>query len=174
MSEHNKDDDGDTDDRARTRIGADLIIPVAGLAFAGYYLWSIAGLPGMAQFSGRFLVAVLVVLVVLLALRMGTALTRGEAEFSFADLAETRKTALMRWGVFALAIGFALGIPYLGFTLSIFVFLLLSMLLLQVRPISRIFIIAFCAAAVGYLLFIVALGARLPRGPVETFLAGIF
>ena len=174
MSEHNSDDGGNTGHQTKTRIGADLIIPIAGVGFAAYYLWSIAGLPSMAQFSGRFLVVVLVVLVLLLGLRMATALVKGTAEFSFADLSETRQTAVMRWGVLALAIGFALVIPYLGFTLSIFLFLLLTMLLLQVRPISRIVIIAFCAATTGYLLFIVALGARLPRGPVEQFLAGIF
>lgn len=174
MSKKNNDEGGSSAHRKKTRVGADMIVPVAGLAFGAYYLWSIAGLPRMAQFNGRFLVMILVVLSVLLALRMALGLIRGEAEFSFADLAESRQTAYARWGVLALAIGFALVIPFVGFTLSIFLFLLLSMLLLQVRPISRIMIIASSAATLGYLLFIVALGARLPRGPIENILAGIF
>jgi hypothetical protein len=156
------------------RVGADLIIPLAGLAFGAYYLWSIAGLPSMAQFNGRFLVGLMVVLVVLLVFRMGWQLKRGEARFSFADLAETPQTAILRWGVLGLAVGFTLGIPYAGFTLSIFLFLSLSMFLLGVRPWTKMLTISVAAAAIGYLLFIVALGARLPRGPVENFLAGIF
>lgn len=151
-----------------------MIVPVAGLAFGAYYLWSIAGLPSMAQFNGRFLVSIMVVLVILLAARMVWQLSTGEARFSFADLAETPTTALLRWGVFALAVGFTLVIPHVGFTISIFLFLALSMAILGVRPWAKLFGIAFGAAAIGYLLFIVALGARLPRGPVETFLQGLF
>lgn len=174
MTEQKSDDTPVVDRPEPSRVGADLIIPIAGLCFAAYYLWSISGLPYMAQFNGRFLAAIMVVLIILLGLRMATKLSRGEAEWSFADLAETRETAMLRWGVFVLAISFALVIPHLGFTLSIFLFLLTSMVLLKVRPVSKALIIAFCAASVGYLLFIVALGARLPRGPIELFFARIF
>ena len=156
------------------RIGADMIIPVAGLVFGAYYLHSIAGLPAMAQFNGRFLVALMVVLVIVLAFRMAWQFRRGEARFSFADLAETPQTAILRWGVLGLAVAFTLGIPYAGFTLSIFLFLTLSMFLLGVRPWTKMLTITVIASAIGYLLFIVALGARLPRGPVENVLAGIF
>lgn len=156
------------------RIGADLIIPIAGLAFGAYYLHSIAGLPSMAQFNGRFLVSIMALLVVILGFRMAWQLKRGEARISFADLAETPQTAVLRWGVLGLAIAFTLGIPYAGFTLSMFLFLTLSMILLGVRPWTKVLMITVIASLIGYLMFIVALGARLPRGPVEAFLSGIF
>jgi small-conductance mechanosensitive channel len=155
-------------------IGADLIVPVLGAAFGAYYLWSIAALPLMAQFSGIFLVTCLTILIVLLLIRSVRALRDGRARFSFAALKESPATAVRRWGVFALAIGFMVSIEYLGFTLAILIFLLAAMTLLEVRPWRRLVLIAFGAATAGYALFIAALNARLPRGPIEQLLAGLF
>jgi hypothetical protein len=158
----------------QARIGADLIYPLAGAAFGVYYLWSIAEIPWMAQFNGFFLVSILAVLIVLLILRNARDLTSGRARFSFADLAETPTTAILRWGVFGLAVAFVLTIEFFGFTLSILLFLLLSMTLLGVRPWSKLIAVAVGMSAMGYVLFIVALGARLPRGPIENLLSGLF
>jgi hypothetical protein len=155
-------------------VGADLIVPVLGAAFAAYYIWSIIELPWMARFSGIVLVSILAVLIVLLLIRSFRALVSGRARFSFAALKEEPATAFRRWGTFALAIGFMVSLEYLGFTLAILVFLLLSMTLLEVRPWRRMVLIAVGASAAGYTLFIAALGARLPRGPIEQFLGGLF
>jgi hypothetical protein len=161
-------------EEAPALIGADLIVPVLGAAFGAYYLWSIAALPLMAQFSGIFLVTCLTILIVLLIIRSVRALRSGRARFSFAALKEAPATAVRRWGVFGLAVGFMVSIEHLGFTLAILIFLLAAMTLLAVRPWRRLVLIAVVAAAAGYALFIVALNARLPRGPIENLLAGIF
>ena len=158
----------------RQRIGADLIFPLAGVAFAIYYVWSIQGMPWMAQFNGIFLSSVLGVLLVVFAARALGAFVSGRARFSFADLVETPDVTLKRWGVFALAIAFTYMISWIGFTLAVFLFLLIAMVLLQVRPWAKLLGIAIAMSVVGYLLFIVGLDARLPHGPVENFLGRLY
>jgi hypothetical protein len=174
MSEKSDKRQKDPVEEAPDLIGADLIVPILGAAFGAYYLWSTAALPLMAQFSGIFLMTCFAILIVLLLIRSVRALRSGRARFSFAALKETPATAVRRWGVFGLAIGFMLSIEHLGFTLAILIFLLASMTLLEVRPWRRLVLIAVIAAAAGYVVFIVALNARLPRGPIENLLAGIF
>jgi hypothetical protein len=69
---------------------------------------------------------------------------------------------------------FIIVIPYLGFTLTIFLFLLLAMLALGVRSVRKLIGVALTSAVVGYLMFIVALDTPFPHGPVEMLLGKLF
>jgi hypothetical protein len=64
--------------------------------------------------------------------------------------------------------------PWLGFTLTVMVFLLSSMWLLGVRSVKPLVTIPLAAGIVGYVFFIVALDTRLPFGPVEWLLQWLF
>jgi hypothetical protein len=64
--------------------------------------------------------------------------------------------------------------PWLGFTLTVMLFLLSSMWLLGVRGVKPLVIIPLAAGSVGYVFFIVALDTRLPKGPVEWLLQWLF
>jgi hypothetical protein len=69
---------------------------------------------------------------------------------------------------------FVVLLPYLGFTLGTFLFLLGALLFFGVRSRKILVLVPLCLAGSGYILFIAALNARLPRGIVENLLAAVF
>ena len=63
--------------------------------------------------------------------------------------------------------------PWLGFTLTVILFLASSMWLLGVRDLKPLVSIPLAAGAVGYVFFVVALDTRLPAGPIEHLLQNV-
>jgi tripartite tricarboxylate transporter TctB family protein len=72
-----------------------------------------------------------------------------------------------RLGMVAVTIAFIATIPWLGLTLGLFAGMAVSLRLMGVRRWGRILLIALVVAAAAYLLFIAALDANFPHGPVE-------
>jgi hypothetical protein len=105
---------------------------------------------------------------------MGRMLIGREADLRLGEL--IRPTALLpkRLSLLALTIGYIMVIEWLGFTLTTFLFLASSMLLLNDgrRP---AFILGLAAAVAlgGWLLFIVAFHTRFPAGPLEHLLRAL-
>src|SRR5690606_36509398 len=62
-------------------------------------------------------------------------------------------------------------VPWGGFTLNTFVFLVAGFVLMGVRPLSRVLVAAASAAVAGCLFFVVLLGARFPDGPFELLMS---
>lgn len=159
----------------RKAVGGELIIPVAGLIFTLYYFSTIIDSPWEAQVAAFFVGFILAGLILIFLAKTGLMLARGSARLDFRPLITPAGINLKRLVLFGLTLGFILVIPYLGFTLTTFVFLFSAMLLLQ-QP-KRPWLAAGLAAGLslaGYLLFIVAFDTRFPRGPFEELMRGIF
>lgn len=153
--------------------GGDLVIPLLAGSFAVYYISTVWDLPWEAKANGLVLGSLLVLLV--LASVFGTlhSLYRGTASLSLRRLIEPIQFQSKRLGLVALMIAFIVVMPYLGFTLTLFTFLVLAMLLLGVRSVRRLLSVAAIAALVGYLMFIMLLDTPFPHGPVEALLGKI-
>lgn len=165
---------GEKSERKTASVGGELIIPVGGLLFAVYYLYSIRSLPWEAQINGFFISIVLLILAALFLVRTFGRLARGEVDLGFGPVVGKIVLFRKRIGLIVLTILFVNVLPVIGFTATVFLFLVAGMLLLGVRSPIRLFTISFCLSLGGYLLFVVALNSTLPRGAVERLLGAIF
>lgn len=156
-------------------IGGELIIPVAALLFTFYYFFTIIDVPWTAQVSAFFVGSILVVLVVLYLIRAVGMLRRGEANLSMTTLISPADLIPKRLKLLVLTIGYIALVRFLGFTITTFLFLLLSMFVLgDGKRKGLIFVIALIMSLGGYLLFIVAFKTRFPVGPFETLMKSLF
>jgi len=153
--------------------GGDLVIPLLAGSFAMYYISTVWDLPWEAKANGLVLGSLLVLLVLVSMLGTVYSVYRKTASMSLRRLVEPRQFQGKRLSLVALMIAFILVMPFLGFTLTLFTFLVLAMLLLGVRSVRRLLSVAAIAALVGYLMFIVLLDTPFPHGPVEALLGKI-
>jgi hypothetical protein len=161
------------EDGPRGPAGGDWILPAAGIAFALYYISTVWDLPWEARANGLLLGSILLGLTAIFFVRAALALRGRRVTLSLAELVEPRALLVRRLGLFLLVVGFIAALPYLGFTLTVLAFMVGALLLLGERRPGVVAALALTVAAVGYLLFIVFLRARLPRGPIEGLLAWI-
>ena len=155
-------------------MGGQLIIPIAALIFTLYYFSTIIHSPFEAQVAAFFVGTILLILIALFLVKTALRVRHGGADLRLGELFRPRAVALKRLGLFLLTLGFILAIPYLGFTITTFLFLASAMLLLGARQRPGVTIgIAAAIALAGYLLFIVAFDTRFPRGPFEELMRGI-
>jgi len=158
----------------RKAVGGELIIPVAGLIFALYYFSTILDSPWEAQVAAFFVGFILIALILIFLVKTAVLFARGSARLDFSPLVTPFGITVKRLVLFALTLGYILLIPYLGFTITTFAFLMSAFLLLQ-QP-KRPGLAASLAAGLslaGYLLFIVAFDTRFPRGLFEELMRGI-
>jgi hypothetical protein len=165
---------GDKPERGKASIGAELIIPVAGLLFAVYYLTSIWNIRWEAQVNGLFHSSILLVLVAAFLIKTFGRLARGEVDLRLGNKLGTPRLLWQRLGLIVITSVFVLALPWLGFTLSTFLFMVATLAFFGIRSPAKLVGIPLCVAAGGYVLFILALNARFPHGPVEDLLAAIF
>lgn len=157
----------------RKARGADLIIPVLGIALTAYYFASIATLPWTAKVATYFIGTVLVALAVLAIVRVIREVRQRSADLSFSPLIEPFEYLPKRLGMLVLTIAYIGLLEWGGFTLTTLVFLYLSMLLLGGLRVNRMaLLLSFLYAIGGYLLFIVAFDTRFPKGPFEKLMQG--
>lgn len=164
----------DQDDRGKRPIGADLIIPVLASAFAAYYVTTIWHLPWAAKANGLLLAAVLLPLVAIFFIKTAASMLRGETSLSMRPLIWPWRLQSQRLALVVLMLAFIAVIRYVGFTLTIFVFLLGAMLLLGERSLTKLLGISAIASLTGYFLFIALLNTPFPHGPVEMLLGRVF
>jgi hypothetical protein len=152
----------------KKHIGADLVIPVAALAFTVYYFTTIIDLPWTAQASTFLIGGLLVLTIAAFAVFNTIAIIRGEADLGFQRLTDPFSFLPTRAALFVLTVGYIVVIDTAGFTITTFVFLCSAMLLLG-RGKRWKFVTALSAilALGGYLLFIYAFEVRFPKGPFE-------
>jgi hypothetical protein len=154
-------------DAGRETTGADWIIPALALAFATYYLISIRNLVWEAKIAAVFVAVLLYLLIGLFALRTLIGLKRRSLAIDFSPLwenAQLFRTRTLLFGLSALSVAV---LPWAGFTLSTFGFLLATFLCLEKMPLKTALITSGALAVAGYVLFIVALRASFPPGPFE-------
>lgn len=149
----------------------DLIIPLSAVAYSIYYVASVQNFPFQAQITGLLLGSILGILCTVLFIRFfwqarHAGVSIGWTEFIGDTPIGSRR--LVFTGLIVLSIA---AVPWGGFTLTTFLFLVASFMLLGVRPLIRVLIIAATAAIGGWLFFIVLLGARFPPGPFELLMS---
>jgi len=158
-----------TQDRGEKRqIGGELIIPVLALIFTLYYISTVIDSPWTAKVNAYMVGSVLIGLVVLFIAYALRELLRGRASLGAANLIEPYHILPKRLGFIALTFGYLVVIHWLGFTLTTFVFLAGSMLLLGGgrRPLVCLSAAA-AMAAVALVVFVILFQKRFPKGPVE-------
>jgi hypothetical protein len=153
-------------------LGGELIIPVAAITFAIYYTSTVWELAWQANAVGLSVGSGIVILLVILGVRFAREWARGEANFSLGEVAYPLSLLVRRLAILAAATGFILVMPYLGFTLSMFMFLVVGVMVLSgFEQLKWGIVLALAVSLGGYLLFIVFVGARFPQGPVERLLS---
>lgn len=162
-----------SDDKSpdRKQVGSDLIIPVAGICYAIYYVYSVWEFPAEAQRSGFFLAGLLLTLCLLLFARIAVQMAQGRVDWEFTALLGPSEGRLRRLGFVALIAAYLLTVRTLGFTLTTFSFLFIGSMLAGLQSVRRAAVFAATAAIAGWLFFIVLLGTRFPLGPFEALVA---
>jgi hypothetical protein len=160
--------------REKTTVGADWVLPALAVAFAIYFLVSVDELAWEAKATGVLVSVALLALIFLLALREAVKLARGGARISFAVLIGKRIVAWERVAILLLCAVFIALIPWLGLTLGLFLLSGALMFALRAGSWRKIVLASGTISVTAYLLFIVLLNSRLPRGPVERLLAALF
>jgi hypothetical protein len=151
----------------RDQIGADLIVPLLALGLTGYYLGSTANLTWEARSTGLIVGLVLALLCLLQIGRIAWLRLSGHAGLGTGALFANDDNNRKRAALMLLLALFVAAMPWVGVTVGLFVVLIAGMAVLGVRRPAQILGIAGSTAAIVFLLFIVLLGSRLPRGPAE-------
>lgn len=168
-------EDTESPEAPKRQIGGELIIPAAALIFTLYYFSTIINSPWTAQVNAFMVGFVLIaVILVFLAARLRLVLA-GRATFGFEGILAPRKVLPKRAAFAVVCLLYVVGIAWLGYTLTTFLFLWSATALLG--DFKRVY---FCAAIsafmtlVGYAVFIALFETRLPTGVIERALAGLF
>jgi hypothetical protein len=159
----------------RKSIGGELLLPIGALCFTLYYFYTIIDVPRIAQISAFFVGSILIVLLMILAVRIGREVKAGTVDLRLGRLVEPHSFIPTRFALLGLTLGFIFFVEWLGFTITVFVFLAAAMLLLgKGQKKGLIFSLAAVLAIGGYLLFIVAFNTRFPAGPFEQLMEKLF
>jgi hypothetical protein len=152
-------------------LGADLVIPALALAFAGYFLVSIADLAWEAKANGVLIGVILIVLVIAQIARVALQVARGQGSLATDPLWRPRDALASRLGLVAITVLFIATLQWLGVTLGLFLAMLAALWISGVRRRAALVWIPLVVAASIYLLFIVLLQSELPHGPIEKLLS---
>lgn len=167
-------DDSNLQEREKKHIGADLIIPAAALIFTLYYFSTIFDSKWEAKVSALFVGIILIVLVVAFVAFSLASLRNGTADLGFQRLTEPLSFMPTRAFLFALTVAYIYLVHWGGFTLTTFVFLSSSMLLLSRGERWKFILLLSAILAVGgYFLFVYAFEVRFPKGPFELMMAQV-
>jgi Tripartite tricarboxylate transporter TctB family len=156
-------------------IGAELIIPIAAIAFTVYYFWTILGTPWTAQVSAFFVGTILLLLCVAFIAKQTYELRRGRVTLGLGDLITHADVTSGRAAIFALTLLYIYVIQWGGFTITTFFYLFISIAILnRARRLGLAALVSFVMVIIGYLLFIVAFNTRFPHGPFEILMQKMF
>lgn len=160
--------------KPRRQLGGELVIPVLAIAFTLYYFSTIWNSPWTAQVSAFAVGGILLLVCAIFIARCAIWLRAGSASLGFGNLLSRDDIATGRVGLLATTLGYSIFIDRLGFTLTTFLFLALSMIILSKghRP---VFITAISAvmALGGWAVFIWAFDTRFPRGWFEATMQAV-
>jgi hypothetical protein len=156
---------------AKPPLGADLVIPALALAFAIYFLVSIADLAWEAKANGILIGTVLIGLIAVQLLRIGLQLARGEASLRADPLWLPRGTLAQRVALVAVTALFIGTLHWLGLTLGLLLAMFASLRIMGVRKRAVLIWLPLAVAASAYLLFIFLLQSDIPHGPIEKLLS---
>lgn len=156
---------------SRRQLGGELVIPAMAIAFTLYYFTTIWNSPWTAQVSAFLVGGVLLLTCGLFVIRCIIWLMRGEGTLGFGNLVNMEDFRTGRIGLFATTIGFCFLIEPLGFTLTTFLFLLVSMTILgKAQRTVLVVLLSAVISFIGWAVFILAFDTRFPRGAFERFM----
>lgn len=159
----------------RPGILPELIIPVGAIAFAVYYLSTVWELPFQAKVVGIYVAGAIGILSLVLFIRFGRQLSSGRKSLGFAGFFSDPISEGRRWSVLALTLAFIGLMPVIGFTLSLFLFVLLAVIVIGgVERLKAAIITATCLTTIAFLIFIVFVRVRFPTTVIDTTLRDIF
>jgi hypothetical protein len=158
----------------KEHVGGELVIPIAGVLFAIYYFSTIIDSPWTAQVSAIFVGSILIFLVAILLIKTAVRMKKGQVDLGLDTLTRPASYVPKRLKLLGLTIGYIVIVQYAGFTITTFIFLALSMLVLTDgrNKVSITVMSAFIALG-GWALFIYAFNTRFPAGPFETMMKGL-
>lgn len=153
----------------RRQLGGELVIPVLAIIFTLYYFSTIWNSPWTAQVSAFLVGGILLFVCALFLLRCLVWLSNGTGSLGFSNLINMDDIRTGRIGLLVATVGFCVLIEPLGFTLTTFLFMLVSMTVLaKARRMPLILLISTTVSLIGWAVFIVAFDTRFPRGWFET------
>ena len=174
MSADSRDGTGGPDGRREAQpAGADFIIPLLAVGLTLYYIVSTAELTWEARSTGWLVGFALLVLCAIQFGWLAIQRRRDEITFELGDLFTNTVNNRKRWGLLATLALFVLAIPVTGTTLGLFLVMAGGMMVMGVRRPAQIIGIAACTAGTVFLLFIVLLKSRLPRGALDEALVSL-
>lgn len=172
-----------TDKPEKKHVGAELVIPAAAVIFTLYYFYTIVNWPWnpperyiswTAQVSAFFIGTVLIILILAFVVYKLIEIRRGESDLGFQRLTEPLSFMPTRTALFALTISYIFFVDWGGFTITTFIFLSTTMMLLnQGRNWKFILSLAAILSIGGYFLFVYAFEVRFPKGPFEILMAQV-
>lgn len=158
----------------KRQLGGELVIPVLSIVFTIYFFSTIWHSPWTAKVSAFGVGGVLVLVSLIFILRSVFWLRAGEGTLGFANLVRREDIESGRIGLFFTTVGYCALIGWLGFTLTTFLFLAISMLILSKgRNPGFITLISAIMALGGWAVFIWAFDTRFPRGWFETTMKAV-
>lgn len=161
-------------DKPERQLGGELVIPVLAVVFTLYFFSTIWNSPWTAQVSAFFVGGVLLLVCAIFIMRSIIWIRQGEGSLGFANLFNKDDIRTGRVGLLVTTVGFCVFIDQLGFTLTTFLFLSLSMMVLSKgnRPMFIVMISAAMALG-GWAVFIWAFDTRFPHGWFETTMKAV-
>lgn len=162
------------EEEGKRQIGGELVIPLLALGFTLYYISTVLNSPWSAKVNAYMVGSVLILLVLVFFARALGVLLRGQATLGISDLLAPYEILPKRLAFMAVSLGYLVAIHWLGFTLTTFLFLASSMLILGGgrRPLLCL-ASAFVMAAVALGVFVILFEKRFPEGPVENLIQAL-
>ncbi len=158
----------DDPNRAPRHLGADLVIPALAVGFTLYYFSTIWNSPWTAQVRAFAIGGILLFICARYVIKVVGQFKRGEGRFTFTSLVNYEDIRTGRVALLVTTIGFCVLIDSLGFTLTTFLFLWLSMAILGAfKRLGLVTVTAAIMALGGWAVFILAFDTRFPRGWFE-------
>ena len=156
------------------QIGGELVIPAIAVVFTLYFFSTIWNSPWTAQVSAFLVGGVLLLVCAIFFVRCVMMLQRGEGKLGFANLVTMDDIRTGRVGLLFTTVAYVVLIDRLGFTLTTFLFLTSSMLILaKGRNPAFIALISGTMALTGWAVFIWAFDTRFPHGWFETAMKAV-
>ncbi len=150
-------------------LGADLIIPALGVALALYFIISTIDLTREARLTGWSFGFLLIALCAVQVAVIAVGVRRGTTTLRLGEIVDNTPHNRRRLALVALLILFIATIGLVGTTLALFLTVLGGLWVMGVRRPPQLFGIAGSVASTVFIVFIVLLGSRLPRGLFEDF-----
>ena len=154
-------------------IGADLVIPLMSIGLTLYYVVSTRSLTWEARSTGWLIGFALLALC---AAQLGTMVLqrwRGEATFGLGGLLADTPDNRKRLGLLLVLILFVAALPLTGTTLGLFLVMAAALSIMGVRQPRQIVGIALATSASVFLLFMLLLKSKLPRGALDHALVAL-